>query len=204
MPQARIQADDALIVVDVQRDFCAGGALPIPHGDEVVGPLNEWIAAARAVGARVFLTRDRHPPRHVSFQTQGGPWPPHCVQNSQGAGWHPKLTIPPEAVVISKGVSPGKDNYSGFDDTDLADQLRRAGVRRLWVGGLALDFCVRATVLDARQLGLTTYVLESATRPVDAGAGRSAVEEMRAAGAIVDSMGPYEPNNPPMNRTTPL
>ena len=192
MHQSRIRPDDALIVVDVQRDFCLGGALPIGGGDEVVPILNEWIDAARASGARIILSRDWHPLDHVSFRQRGGPWPQHCVQNSEGAGFHPQLHIPPAARIVNKGTACDRDNYSDFDGTDLALELRTEGVRRLWIGGLAQDVCVRATVLDACQLGFETHLISPGTRPVDEEQGRKAIAEMRTAGAIIEQEDPYE------------
>jgi len=192
MQRSRIQANDAVVVVDVQRDFCSGGALPIRGGDDVVPVLNEWIDAACASSARIILSRDWHPKDHVSFHQRGGPWPKHCVQNSAGAEFHPQLKIPRDAKVVSKGTAPGQDNCSAFDGTDLAAQLRREGVRRLWIGGLAQDVCVHATVLGACRLGFETHLICDATRPVDDELGRKAIEEMRAAGAIIEQKGPYE------------
>jgi nicotinamidase/pyrazinamidase len=174
---------DALIVVDVQRDFCSGGALAIPGGDEVVPVLNAWIAEARRRGAPVFFSRDWHPKDHVSFRTVGGPWPPHCVQDTEGARFHPGLVVPDSARVITKGVRFDKDQNSAFDDTGLAVELRRLGVKRLWVGGLAEDVCVRATVLDGLKEGFEVHLIRAATRPVDTDDGAQARDEMRQQGA---------------------
>ena len=192
MQRSRILAGDALIVIDVQRDFCSGGTLPIEGADDVVPVLNAWIDAARASGAGIVISRDWHPPDHASFRQQGGPWPQHCVQNSHGAEFHPQLNVSREAQVVSKGTTSASDNYSDFDATDLAAQLRKDGVRRLWIGGLALDVCVRATVLDACRLGFETHLIADGTRPLDEELGRKAIEEMRAAGAIIEQKGPYE------------
>ena len=145
----KIRPDDALLIVDVQNDFCAGGALAVPDGDAVAPVLNDWIAAAQAAGAPVFASRDWHPADHISFQAQGGPWPPHCVQGTSGAAFHPGLRLPADVGVVSKGTEPDVEGYSAFERTDFAERLRAAGVRRLWVGGLARDYCVRASVLDA-------------------------------------------------------
>jgi nicotinamidase/pyrazinamidase len=192
MHPSRIQTDDALIVVDVQRDFCSGGALPIRRADAVIPVLNEWIDAGTANGARIIFSRDWHPMDHVSFRQQHGPWPKHCVQNSEGAKFHPRLKVPREAQVVSKGTTSARDNYSAFDDTGLAAQLRRNGVRRVWIGGLAQDVCVRATVLDACRLGFETHLIADGTRPVDEELGRKAIDEMRAASATIEQKGPYE------------
>lgn len=186
MSAPRIQSDDALIVVDVQKDFCSGGALPIQSGDDVVPVLNEWIEAASTCGARVVFSRDWHPADHASFQEQGGPWPQHCVQNTQGAEFHAQLKVPRSTQIVSKGTARTADNYSAFDGTNLAAQLECQAVRRVWIGGLAQDICVRATVLDACQLGFEVHLIADATRPVDKEQGRKALEEMRAVGAIIE------------------
>ncbi len=182
--------DDALLMVDVQRDFCPGGAVPVPGGDKVVAPLNEWSRAAASAGALIVASRDWHPPGHVSFSSQGGTWPEHCIQGSEGAALHPSLRLPPGAVTIAKGRDPARDAYSAFDGTELTTLLEARGVRRLFVGGLAQDVCVRSTVLDALRLGLEVHVLLEATRPVDEAKGRRALDEMHAGGAILEGGAP--------------
>jgi len=182
----RLGRGDALLVVDVQPDFCPGGALAVPGGDEVIPVLNRWIAAARARGVLVYASRDWHPTQHLSFEAQGGPWPPHCVQDTPGAAYHPALALPEDAVKIAKGTRLDRDQYSAFDGTGLAEHLRRAGVERLWVGGLAQDVCVRASVLDACKEGFAVHLIASATRPVEPEAGEEALREMREAGARVE------------------
>ncbi|RMG49198.1 MAG: nicotinamidase [Acidobacteria bacterium] len=179
--------NDALIVVDVQNDFCPGGALPVPAGDEVVPELNAWIAWARAGGALVVASRDWHPAHHCSFEPFGGRWPPHCIAGTPGAAFHPRLEIPDEAVIVSKATQPDRDAYSAFDGTGLETRLRERGVKRVLVGGLALDYCVKATALDAARAGFETVLLRSATRPVEVhpGDGERAVEELRAAGVRI-------------------
>ncbi len=180
---------DALLIVDVQNDFCPGGALPVPEGDRVVPVLNRWIAVARSRGALIYASRDWHPPDHVSFREQGGPWPPHCVRDTEGARIHGHLELPENVYLVDKGVHRNRDNYSAFDETGLAKVLRAAGVERVWVGGLALDYCVLATVLDAVEEGFEVHLLTGATRPVEVspGNGVRALEKMRAAGAIFES-----------------
>lgn len=186
----RLRSDDALLLVDVQRDFCPGGALAVPEGDQVVGVLNAWIGAAQRAGALVVASRDFHPAHHVSFTERGGPWPPHCIQGTSGAELHPELELPPDAVLVSKGQHPDRDAYSAFDGTELGPLLRQRGVRRLFVGGLARDVCVRASVLDARREGFETHVLVDATRPVDPERGEQALTEMQASGAMLERGGP--------------
>jgi nicotinamidase/pyrazinamidase len=183
----KLQATDALLIVDVQNDFCGAGSLPVPGGDDVAPVLNRWIETAQKGGAEVVASRDWHPAGHVSFRERGGPWPAHCVQNTWGAEFHPALLLPSRTQVVSKGTDPDRDNYSAFENTGLAETLKRRGVRRLWIGGLAQDVCVRATVLDALKEGFETHLIEEATRPVDADAGRRAIEEMRGAGCVLQT-----------------
>jgi nicotinamidase/pyrazinamidase len=184
-PPRSIGPGDALIVVDVQRDFLPGGALGVPAGDEVIEPLNCAIAAFGRAGLPVFFSRDWHPADHCSFRPQGGPWPPHCVAGTPGATFAAALIVPGGAAVISKADSAERDAYSAFQETGLAAQLEASGVRRVFVGGLATDYCVKATVRDARRLGFDVEVLEDAVRAVDVqpGDGERALAEMRQEGA---------------------
>jgi len=181
-----LTTSDAVIAVDVQNDFCPGGRLAVDGGDTVVAVLNRWIAAAQRAGAVVAVSRDWHPPEHVSFEQRGGPWPVHCVRNTEGGRLHPDLQLPDTIVLVSKGRSRDRDQYSAFDRTELATTLNRCGVERLVVGGLARDVCVRQTVLDACEAGFKVHLLLAATRPVDPDDGRRAVDEMRDAGAIIE------------------
>ena len=176
---------DALIVVDVQNDFCPGGALPVPTGAQVAATMTRAAKAFAAQGASVFATRDWHPEGHSSFAAQGGQWPPHCVQGSHGAEPHPDLDLPSGASIVRKGTSLDKDAYSGFIDSDLEEQLRSAGVERLFVGGLATDYCVLNTVVDALDVGFETYVLTDAIGAVDVepGDGLRALHLMQGSGA---------------------
>ena len=186
-----LSPDDAVVVVDVQNDFCPGGALPVADGDRVVPVLNEWVEGAARDGAVVVLSRDLHPADHCSFTAEGGPWPVHCVRDTPGAAYRPDLRIPDDAVHVCKATDASPDRYSGFDGTGLGDTLRARGVRRLWVGGLALDYCVRATVLDGLAEGFEVHLIVAATRAVDVkrGDGAGAIEAMRAAGAIIEEDG---------------
>ena len=158
---------DALIIVDVQNDFCPGGALPVPEGDQIIPVLNDYINIFKKAKANIFATRDWHPPNHISFKTQGGPWPSHCVQNSEGAKFHPDLKLPSDVTIISKATNPLREAYSGFDGTDLASTLKAQGVNRIFVGGLATDYCVKNTVFDARKLGFGTVLLLDAVRGIN-------------------------------------
>jgi nicotinamidase/pyrazinamidase len=184
-PEEELRPGDGLLVVDVQPCFCPGGDLPIPEGDQVVPVLNRWLAAAREKQIPVYASRDWHPPHHPSFEEEDGTWPPHCVQDDEGAAFHPDLDLPPDTVKVTKGVRLNHNQKSAFDETGLAEQLRRDGVGRLWVGGLALDVCVLASVLDGRREGFEIVVIDEATRPVDAEAGRKALAQMREAGAEI-------------------
>ena len=178
---------DALIVVDVQNDFLPGGALAVPRGDEVIGPLNRLIRRWSGRGQVLVFTRDWHPPDHVSFRSQGGPWLPHCVAKTPGAQFPPSLHVPRHARIISKARGPGKDACSGFQGTNLGPMLRKAGVSRVVVGGLATDYCVRATCLDSRTAGFAAVVLTDAVRAVDvkSGDGARALENLAAAGVVL-------------------
>lgn len=178
----------ALLLVDVQNDFCPGGALPVPDGDRVIPPLNRVSAAFREAGDPVFASRDWHPPDTRHFQDRGGPWPPHCVAGTPGARFHPDLRLDEQTMVISKGQDRRDDGYSAFEGTAasgqlLLDALRGRSVTMLYVGGLATDYCVRASVLDARAAGLDVTVLIDGCAGIDPGKTRQALSEMRAAGA---------------------
>jgi nicotinamidase/pyrazinamidase len=173
----------ALIVVDVQNDFCPGGALAVPDGDAVVEPINRLARDADFVVA----TRDWHPPDHGSFAAQGGPWPLHCVRDSAGAQLHPGLDAASIDVVVDKGRKRDLEGYSGFEDTELERLLQEHDVDTVDVAGLALDYCVKATALDARRAGLNVVVHRGATRAVEVkpGDAERAVDELRAAGVEV-------------------
>lgn len=185
----KLGPEDAIVVVDVQRDFCAGGALAVPGGDEVVPTLNAWLDRAAEGGAAIYASRDWHPPDHVSFHARGGPWPPHCVQGTEGAALHPDLRLPEGATILSKGHERDRDAYSAFDGTGLEDRLRERGVRRLYVGGLAQDVCVRATVRDALSKGFDAHLIVEASRPVEPEATEEILRELEEAGAVLEREG---------------
>lgn len=193
----------ALVIVDVQNDFCPGGTLAVAGGDRVAAPLARLAARFAAAGLPVFASRDWHPPDTAHFQDAGGPWPAHCVRDTPGAELHPDLVLPPEAVLLSKGVDPQADGYSAFearDDAgrDLAQRLRAAGVDHLLVGGLATDHCVRATVLSALSRGLGVSLLTDAVAGVNVqpGDAQRAVREMVAAGAQLTTTDQVALNGP--------
>jgi nicotinamidase/pyrazinamidase len=183
----RFQPGDALLVVDVQNDFCLGGALPVPEGDTVVPVLNAWMAAAQRARVPIFASRDGHPADQVSFRTRGGPWPVHCVQGTAGAEFHFDLRLPGRTVIIDKGAEPRREAYSAFAGTDLAEQLMQLGIRRLWGGGLAQDYCVRASMLDAVQLGMDVHLIREGTRPVDPAAALRVEAEFLREGVVIVS-----------------
>jgi len=185
-----MEQGSALLIVDVQNDFCPGGALAVPDGDRVAGPLGRAAERFRAAGLPVFASRDWHPAVTTHFREYGGSWPPHCVQGSRGAEFHPALGLPPDTVIISKGAAPDSDSYSAFegvrtDGATLGSCLAALGVGHLYVGGLATDYCVRSSVLDALQAGLGVTVLTDGVAGVDLKPGDSdrALEEMVRAGA---------------------
>lgn len=182
----RFEKGDALLIVDLQRDFLPGGALAVREGDAVVPVMNRYIDMAVESGIPVFASRDWHPRNHCSFVTRGGIWPPHCVADSEGAELAPGLKLPSNATIVSKATREDADAYSAFDGTDLDKMLRLRGVRRLWIGGLATDYCVLATVLDARKAGYDVLFLEDASQPVEQQPGDEAraVARMRDAGVV--------------------
>ncbi len=178
-----------LLVVDVQNDFCPGGALGVPGGDEIVPLVNRAIKLFERRGLPILATRDWHPRETKHFKAFGGAWPPHCIQGTKGARFHPDLRLPAKATVLSKGMDPDQDSYSAFQaysdkGRDLESVLRDFGTEELFICGLATDYCVRASTLDAIRRGLRVTVLEDAIRGVDVRTGDSdtAVKEMRAAG----------------------
>ena len=171
------------MIVDFQNDFTPDGALAVPHGDEIAEKLNDLAASDRF--DLVVATRDWHPPEHSSFAAQGGPWPPHCVAGTEGAELHPGLDAALVDVVVDKGTDPATEGYSGFDGTELATLLRDRGIDRVTVAGLATDYCVRATALDALQAGFAVTVDAAASRGIDPEGSAAALEEVRAAGGEV-------------------
>ena len=182
-------AGTTILVVDVQRDFCPGGALAVPDGDRVVPVLNQVLHASHARRLTVYASRDWHPPGSSHF-LPGGAWPVHCVAGSPGARFHPDLRLPGGTLIVSKGIDADSDGYSAFegcldDGTMLADDLRRRGVTHLVIGGLATDYCVRHSVLDAIRKGLRVTLVTDAIAAVQLtpGDGERALAEMHTAGA---------------------
>ncbi|BAD85839.1 probable nicotinamidase [Thermococcus kodakarensis KOD1] len=174
---------EALIVVDMQRDFMPGGALPVPEGDTIIPKCNEYIKKFKEKGALIVATRDWHPPNHISFKERGGPWPPHCVQNTPGAEF--VVDLPEDAIIISKATEPDKEAYSGFEGTNLAEILRENGVEKVYICGVATEYCVKATALDAVRHGFETYLLSDAVKGINPEDEKKALEEMKRAGVKI-------------------
>jgi nicotinamidase/pyrazinamidase len=180
----------ALLIVDVQIDFCPGGSLAVPEGDAIIPVINRYIELFRKKGLPVIASRDWHPPVTGHFRQYGGLWPPHCVQGSEGARFHPLLKLPADATVVSKGMDPEKDDYSALhavteQGTPLPDLLDELGTERLYIGGLATDYCVRASALEGLKQGFSVTVLKDAVKGVDLKPGDSAraLKELAKAGA---------------------
>lgn len=176
---------EALLIIDVQYDFIPGGALAVPHGDDVLDRINELIDSARF--DLVVATRDWHPPNHGSFEEQGGPWPPHCVQDTHGAQLHERIPREKVHVIIEKGTDPGVEGYSGFEATGLETILREHGIERVTVLGLATDYCVKATALDALGAGFEVTLDRAGSRGIDAQPGdvERALEQVEGAGGTL-------------------
>jgi len=182
--------NSALLIIDLQNDFCPGGALPVPEGDRVVAPLNRAARLFAAAGLPVVASRDWHPTKTSHFHDFGGIWPSHCVQGSRGAEFHPQLQLPQGCLMVSKGFEADADSYSAFDGRlpdgrSLQELLAGLEVVKIYVGGLATDYCVKESVLAAIRTGLQVVVLEDAIAGVDVTPGDSlrAIDEMKAAGA---------------------
>jgi nicotinamidase/pyrazinamidase len=162
-----LRPTDALFIADVQNDFLPGGALGIRGGDEIVPVLLTYIRRFQAKGLPIFLSRDWHPSNHCSFRSQGGPWPTHCVAGSPGSLPPPSFGAPPSAILIYKAIDANEEAYSAFEHTPLQRHLHALGVRRLFIGGLATDYCVLNTVKDARRLGYEVCLLTDGIRAVN-------------------------------------
>lgn len=190
MNPIRLQDSDALLVIDMQYDFLPGGSLGVPEGDQVLAPVNEAMARFAALGLPVYASRDWHPENHCSFAERGGPWPAHCVAETRGAAFSDELALPADTVIISKADSADADAYSAFNGTALAEHLRQHGVSRVFVCGLATDYCVLNTALDARTEGFETVILPEAMRAVNVQPqdGERAIARMREAGVTAATL----------------
>ena len=194
----QIRPDDALVIVDVQHDFLPGGALGVAEGERVIDPIN----ALAPRFARVYATRDWHPADHSSYAQYGGPWPVHCVAETHGAAFDPRLNLENVDVVVDKGTDRLTDGYSGFAATSLESDLREHGVRRVFVCGLATDYCVKATALDAKAAGFDVVVIEDAAAAVNVQPGdeERALQEVRDAGVAVARSGDLAGSARPVRR----
>ncbi len=182
-----LESGDALLIADMQNDFLPGGSLAVPMGDAIIPVINRYLMLFHDHGRPVFAIRDWHPPDHCSFEQQGGPWPPHCLATTSGAAFHPDIEFPMNTQVISKATTAEKEAYSGFADTQLHALLQQLGIRRLFIGGVATEYCVLNTVKDALHYHYTAFVLEDAIgainlQPED---GLHALEEMTRLGATM-------------------
>lgn len=173
---------EALIVVDMQRDFMPGGALPVPGGDKIIPKVNEYIESFKKRGALIVATRDWHPPNHMSFKD----WPPHCIQNTKGAEF--VVELPEDTIVISKADKPDKEAYSGFQDTGLAELLRKRGIEKLYICGVATEYCVKATALDALKEGFEVYILKDAVKGIKEEDEEKALNELKEKGAHITAL----------------
>lgn len=191
MQTQQLTREDALLVIDMQYDFLPGGALGVPGGDAVIAPVNALLRLFAERGLPVYASRDWHPGNHCSFAERGGPWPPHCVADTRGAAFSEEIALPAGTVVVSKADTADVDAYSAFNGTGLAAQLHARGVRRVVVCGLATDYCVLNTVIDARASGFEVLIVEEAMRAVDVnpGDGERAIARMRELGAQAASVG---------------
>lgn len=184
----------ALLIIDVQNDFCAGGALAVPDAEAIIPILNEYIERFVQAGRPIYASRDWHPPVTRHFKGYGGIWPPHCIQGTNGAQFHPDLRLPDQTQIISKGMAYDADCYSAFEGMDsqgrsLAVALRERGIDHLYIGGLATDYCVKHTALDALKAGFHVTILEDAVRGVNETDAAHAIEELVGAGATKSVLG---------------
>lgn len=179
----KIESSDAFIMTDIQNDFCPGGALAVPEGDTIIQPVN---STARLFST-VVATQDWHPSDHCSFKQQGGPWPPHCIQNTWGSELHPLVDKKRIGFRIRKAQHRDRDAYSGFQETPLEEELKKRGVKRLFFSGLATDYCVKRTALDAIKRGFVAIVLTDLVRAINLRPNdeKKALEDMTEAGVLL-------------------
>ncbi len=185
-----INRHDALLITDIQVDFLPGGALPVTEGDKIVSVINQYVSKFKAADAHIIASRDWHPPNHISFKDKGGPWPPHCIRDTHGAEFSSSLKLPNPTLIISKATDKNREAYSAFDGTNLANELNKLDIKRLFVSGLATDYCVVNTALDALKLGFKVVILMDATLGIDVQQGDvdRAVKTMLNHGALTAKM----------------
>jgi len=186
LAKIKILPIDALIIVDMQNDFMPGGALPVPNALTIISAINKYIELFEKSNALIVATRDWHPPNHISFNTRGGPWPPHCIQNTWGAEFHKDLKLPRNTIVISKAFKEDKEAYSGFEDTELDNTLKSRNIKRLFIAGVATEYCVKATAEDGVKLGYQVFLLEDAIKGIDSppGSEEKAIEDLMNKGVV--------------------
>lgn len=184
LTKIKLSKTDALIIIDVQNDFLSGGSLPIPKGEEIIPILNIYISIFKRSHGKVFATRDWHPANHLGFLEFGGIWPPHCIHNTDGAKFHPNLKLPPNVIIISKATKPDKEAYSGFEGTNLLAKLQKEQIKRVFIGGLATEYCVKNTILDALKFGFISNFLSDASRGINSSEGdvQKAIDSMQNFG----------------------
>ena len=164
----------ALLLIDIQNDFCPNGKLPITNGDKIIPNINNWIKKTKNKKCKIYASRDWHPQNHLSFKSQGGIWPDHCIQDTVGARFHKDLKLPKDTIKIAKGTRFDQEQYSAFDHTGLAHNIKKYKIKTVIIGGLAEDVCVYHTACDAIRTGFETYIIEKGTLPVTINEGKAA------------------------------
>ena len=188
MCRVAVGLNSALLIVDMQKDFCEGGALPVRGCLKIIPTINSLIRKFVEVGSKVIASRDWHPPNHISFSTRGGPWPPHCVRRTEGAEFHPELKLPEDTTIISKATEPEEEAYSAFQNTELHYLLSKWGIKKLFIAGVATDYCVKASALEALSLGYEVYLIQDAVAAVTPEGGEEAIKEvLKEGGTIISS-----------------
>ena len=183
--QVAVSSKSALLIVDMQRDFCEDGSLPVRGCSSLIPLINSLIKLFKAGGGKVVASRDWHPSDHISFSTRGGPWPPHCIKNTSGAEFHPGLKLPKDAAVISKATEPDKEAYSAFDGTELHYLLSKWGIKKVFIAGVATDYCVKSSALDALTLGYELYLIKDAVASVTVEGDKKAIKEVLRKGGVI-------------------
>ena len=178
-----MQTNKALLVVDLQNDFCPGGALGVPEGDQIIPKVNNYVKLFLKKKFPVFVSRDWHPKDTKHFKQAGGPWPPHCIQNTEGSKFHPDFDIPKDAIILSKGTNPALDGYSVFEARDLKNRsfieiLNSMGIDEIYIAGIATDYCIKMTSIDALKEGFVVHVLTDAIKGVDKNDSELSIKEI--------------------------
>ncbi len=189
--KSRFKQGDALVIIDAQNDFFPGGALPVDEGHQIIPVINAWIEASLDEGIPVYASRDWHPINHCSFKEQGGPWPMHCVQESKGAEIHSDINLPSDTILVDTAFESSKEAYSAFqgqtqEGISLDEAMKLSGIKRIWLVGLAQDFCVCETALEGRKKGYTVLLITKGTRPIHEETGEDALERMQNAGVLIE------------------